>query len=145
MSYSVVIAEKGGATETRSFDKDEITVGRVKENDIVLAKNNISKRHVRIVRKDGRFKIIDLKSTNGTYINGKRVDGPYDLKDGDKIYVGDYTLELDQAAVADDDEAPPAIQRGKPPPPPEDISDQHELIDGDDDAVVDPAPPAAAS
>jgi pilus assembly protein CpaF len=117
MTFSVVINEKGGATEHKDFDKDEITIGRVKENDIVLAKNNISKRHVRIVRKEDKFKIIDLKSTNGTYINGRRIDGPYDLKEGDKIYVGDYTLEL--SGAAEEDVAPPQIKKAKPPPPPE--------------------------
>src|SRR4051812_44686948 len=115
--FSVVINEKGGSSEQKEFDKDEITIGRVKENDIVLPKNNISKRHVRIVRKEDKFKIIDLKSTNGTYINGRRIDGPYDLKEGDKIYVGDYTLELSGGA-ADDDVAPPQIKK-KPPPAPE--------------------------
>ncbi|MCC6811121.1 MAG: Flp pilus assembly complex ATPase component TadA [Deltaproteobacteria bacterium] len=121
MTFSVVINEKGGSTEHKDFDKDEITIGRVKENDIVLPKNNISKRHVRIVRKDDKFKIIDLKSTNGTYINGKRIDGPYDLREGDKIYVGDYTLELSGAEAAEEEEAPPQIKKGgmKPPPPPE--------------------------
>ncbi len=142
-AYNVVINEKGGATDNLSFDKDEITVGRVKENDIVLAKNNISKRHVRIVRKDGRFKIIDLKSTNGTYINGRRIDGPYDLKEGDKIYVGDYTLELEMQG--EEDEAPPPVKKAAPrPPPPPDQSDVHELDGAGADEDWDNGPPQAA-
>ncbi len=162
MSFSLVLNEKGGAVETKNFDKDEITIGRVKDNDIVLPKNNISKRHARIVRKEGRFKIVDLKSTNGTYINGRRIEGPYDLKEGDKIYVGDFTIELDHEGSAADDEAPPPIKAKAPPPPPEDLSEPVALEDdaepgewsddahppaaaaeGDDDWGDAPAPPAS--
>lgn len=147
VSYTLVMSEKGGAPETLSFDKDEITIGRVKDNDIVLAKNNISKRHARIVRKDNRFKIIDLKSTNGTYINGRRIDGPYDLKEGDKIYVGDFTLELDFGSL-EDDAPPPAIVKGDkrpaagPPPPPEDVSDAVKVpeVEAEDDWGFDESP-----
>ena len=57
MTFSVVINEKGGATEHKDFDKDEITIGRVKENDIVLPKNNISKRHVRMPRQNDHWMI----------------------------------------------------------------------------------------
>ena len=43
---------------------------------MILPKGNISKRHSRIVLKDGKFIIVDLKSTNGTYVNGKKITAP---------------------------------------------------------------------
>ncbi|MCA9551768.1 MAG: FHA domain-containing protein, partial [Myxococcales bacterium] len=90
----ITINEKGGQPRQETFDKNEITIGRVQGNDIVLPKGNISKRHSRIVIKDGKFIIVDLKSTNGTYVNGKKINAPQVVKTTDKIYIGDFTLQL---------------------------------------------------
>jgi pilus assembly protein CpaF len=68
VSYTIVITEKGGKPRAEVFDQGEITIGRVHGNDIVLPKGNISKKHSRIVQRDGKFIIVDLKSTNGTYV-----------------------------------------------------------------------------
>ncbi len=95
MSYTIVITEKGGKSRTEVFEQPEITIGRVQGNDIVLAKGNISKRHSRIVLRDGKFIIVDLKSTNGTYVNGQRISSPKVLKGSDKVYIGDFTLTLE--------------------------------------------------
>ena len=92
--FQVTINEKGGQGRQESFDKAEITIGRVQGNDIILPKGNISKRHSRIVLKDGKFIIVDLKSTNGTYVNGKKITAPQVVKSTDKIYIGDFTLQL---------------------------------------------------
>src|SRR5687767_15050204 len=92
--FSIIINEKGGQPRVMEFDKGEVTIGRVAGNDIVLPKGNISKRHSRIVQKDGKFIIVDLKSTNGTYVNGKKITAPQVIKDTDKVYIGDYTLQL---------------------------------------------------
>lgn len=113
--FTVHITEKGGATSAKQFEKSEISIGRVPGNDIVLRKNNISKRHARIINNGGSFVIIDSKSTNGTYINGKRIDAPYDLGRGDKIYVGDFTLEL-EAEIDEAVDFPPEPSAATPEP-----------------------------
>ncbi len=91
---TVVITEKGGAQRRLEFDKPEITIGRTKGNDIMLPKGNVSKRHSRIVLKDGRFIVVDLKSTNGTYVNGRKITSPVVVRGEDKVYVGDFVLSL---------------------------------------------------
>ena len=48
----LTLTEKGGEPKVLTFDKDEITIGRVSGNDIVLAKGNISKRHTRLTMRD---------------------------------------------------------------------------------------------
>lgn len=98
--FSVVITEKGGAQRRMEFDKNEITVGRVQGNDVILGKGNVSKRHSRIVLKDGRFIVVDLKSTNGTYVNGRKITSPLVVKPGDKIYIGDFIITLDELEAA---------------------------------------------
>ncbi|MEO6773283.1 MAG: ATPase, T2SS/T4P/T4SS family [Kofleriaceae bacterium] len=97
-----MIQEKGGEQRRMVFNKPEVTIGRVQGNDIVLPKGNVSKRHARIVLKDGKFIIVDLKSTNGTYVNGRKITSPLVVKDSDKIYIGDFIVGVDEAASADD-------------------------------------------
>ena len=118
MSYTIVITEKGGKPRAEVFDQGEITIGRVQGNDIVLPKGNISKRHSRIVQRDGKFIIVDLKSTNGTYVNGKRISAPQVLKDGDKLYIGDFTITLESPNGMGGGVEPPDEEHVAPPTPP---------------------------
>jgi pilus assembly protein CpaF len=111
-NYTIVITEKGGKPRSEAFDQNEITIGRVQGNDIVLPKGNISKRHSRIVLRDGKFIIVDLKSTNGTFVNGKRISSPQVLKDSDKIYIGDFTLQLEMKGAGG------AVEPARPIPTP---------------------------
>ena len=96
--FTIIIQEKGGEQRRMVFNKPEVTIGRVQGNDIVLPKGNVSKRHARIVLKDGKFIIVDLKSTNGTYVNGRKITSPLVVKDSDKIYIGDFIVGVDEAA-----------------------------------------------
>src|SRR5438105_1556582 len=95
MSFSIILTEKGGATQRLDFECEEITIGRVDENDICLPKGNISKKHTKIVVKDGKIIVLDLKSTNGTYVNGKKLAGPQVITPADKVYVGDFIISVE--------------------------------------------------
>jgi pilus assembly protein CpaF len=94
----LTLTEKGGEPKVLTFDKDEITIGRVSGNDIVLAKGNISKRHTRLTKRDNGMEIADLKSTNGTYVNGRKIAGPTVVAASDRIYVGDFLIGIDGLA-----------------------------------------------
>src|SRR5512143_1516171 len=98
--FAIVVNEKGGEQKRLEFDKPEVTIGRVQGNDIILPKGNVSKRHSRIVLKDGKFIIVDLKSTNGTYVNGRKITSPLVIKNTDKIYIGDFILHVEDGAAA---------------------------------------------
>ena len=98
--FTVIITEKGGEQRRQDFDKPEVTIGRVQGNDIILPKGNVSKRHSRIVFKDGKFIIVDLKSTNGTYVNGRKITSPLVIKESDKVYIGDFILTVEEGAGA---------------------------------------------
>ncbi len=103
--FRLTINEKGGETRNETYEKDEITIGRVQGNDVILPKGNISKRHSRIVLKDGKYVIVDLKSTNGTYVNGKKITAPQVVKSTDKIYIGDFTVQIETEAAPLPDDA----------------------------------------
>src|SRR5271156_616906 len=120
--FSIIISEKGGAERREGFDKNEINVGRVQGNDLMLPKGNVSKHHARLLFRDGRFIVTDLKSTNGTYVNGRKIAQATIVREGDKIYIGDFILRIDGGgAAAREGEAPPAgvgQSGGGPPVPP---------------------------
>ncbi len=116
--FTIVISEKGGAERRETFDKNEINVGRVQGNDLMLPKGNVSKHHARLLYRDGRFIVTDLKSTNGTYVNGRKIAQATIVREGDKIYIGDFILRIDGGAAAGTEaEPPPPDQQGAPPPP----------------------------
>src|SRR5580658_10371317 len=93
--FTIIIHEKGGAERREGFDKNEINVGRVQGNDLMLPKGNVSKHHARLLCRDGRFIVTDLKSTNGTYVNGRKTSQATIVREGDKIYVGDFVLRVE--------------------------------------------------
>jgi len=88
------IREKNGEERQLVFDKEEVTIGRASGSDIVLPRNNISKRHARLVDKHDKVVIVDLRSTNGTYVNGRRITAPELLTTEDKVYIGDFVIKL---------------------------------------------------
>jgi hypothetical protein len=73
-----------------------VVVGRSREADIVLADPNISRRHAELRRDDDGWQVVDLGSTNGIKVNGRRVDSQT-LRPGDQVTIGvtDLTFELD--------------------------------------------------
>lgn len=91
------IREKNGEERQLVFDKEEVTIGRASGSDIVLPRNNISKRHARLVDKHDKVVIVDLRSTNGTYVNGRRITAPELLTGEDKVYIGDFVIKLQRA------------------------------------------------
>ena len=93
--FAVVISEKGGAERREVFDRTEISVGRVQGNDLMLPKGNVSKRHARLLYRDGRFIVTDLNSTNGTYVNRRRISQATIVREGDRIYIGDFVLRIE--------------------------------------------------
>ena len=75
----------------------QLTLGRGGQNDIALAKDEyVSARHARFEpRRDGVW-IQDLGSTNGTYLNGVRLERPRRLTNGDVVRIGDTDLRFEQ-------------------------------------------------
>lgn len=73
---------------------DEVTMGRAAGCTITLDDNYASQLHARVFRRDEALHVEDLGSTNGTYVNGKKVTTPLPLKRGDRVKVGATVFEV---------------------------------------------------
>ncbi|HEY5961810.1 MAG TPA: FHA domain-containing protein, partial [Polyangiaceae bacterium] len=94
-SFTIVVSEKGGAERREVFSAFELGIGRVQGNDLTLVKGNVSKQHARISYRDGLFVVTDLNSTNGTYVNRRKIQEPTKISEGDRVYVGDFILRIE--------------------------------------------------
>jgi pSer/pThr/pTyr-binding forkhead associated (FHA) protein len=106
---------EGNAAGTVIEVEEEFVIGRAAEGDGTLASDvEISRQHARIsAETDGRFGIEDLGSTNGTYINGRRLEERTTLETGDRIAVGASTLVVQVGSLQP---TPPASDTIAPPP-----------------------------
>ncbi|MGR9107620.1 MAG: FHA domain-containing protein [Gammaproteobacteria bacterium] len=92
------------------------TVGRAKDNDVVIDNPGVSAHHAEILFKDETYVIEDMASRNGIFVNGKRVDHQL-LKYGDTITIFKHTLKLSAISVQET-------------PAPSVSTDTHEIAQG---------------
>jgi beta-barrel assembly-enhancing protease len=82
------------------MEKTEISIGRSKLNDLVIQHKEVSNFHGKLVfLPDGSLWIYDMDSTNGVFVNGKRVIDKYQIKPGDQIRLGSYELNWQDALL----------------------------------------------
>lgn len=74
--------------------ENEIVIGRTSDCDISLKDEFTSNMHAKIYRLEGRYYVEDLGSTNGTYVNGRRITYPTELRGGDRVKVGRTVMEF---------------------------------------------------
>src|SRR6476469_1164736 len=108
----LTIKSGAGAGRTVQVEGTEFTIGREAGVDLVLAGGKASRRHAALrVLPDGRATLYDLGSSNGTFVNGRRIQSTL-LQGGEQIQIGDTVLVADGAAAAVQPVAapPPAAQ-----------------------------------
>ncbi len=154
---TLTLTEKGGDPKDLSFDKDEVAIGRVRGNDIVLPKGNVSKHHCRIFLREGQLTVEDLHSTNGTYVNGRKITEVTTLAPADKVFVGDFVIRnlavgeiepiIGPPSVPEAGSLSTALPRRQPPPPPLRPSSGLDIFDdhASSSAKADPVPPPPPS
>lgn len=85
-----------GAQKGKSFElSDEFIVGRADKCHLVLNDDTyVSQMHARFFSRDGAFMVEDMGSTNGTYLNRRRITSPTELQRGDRVKIGKTVLEM---------------------------------------------------
>jgi hypothetical protein len=88
----MLVVRQGDVMGTRfALTGDQVAVGRIPDNDIVLDDVTVSRRHAVLVNESGKWMVRDLRSLNGTYLNHVRVDEAV-INHGDELQVGKYRL-----------------------------------------------------
>lgn len=90
---SLKIALNGQNKKKIILDSIETNIGRQKSNEIVLEDRSVSRVHAQLINKKYYYKIRDLSSTNGSYVNGELIT-EQKLVDGDRIRLGKTVLEF---------------------------------------------------
>ena len=92
---ALVVRSGGGrAGEHFSPQGDRTTIGRSPDNDIFLDDVTVSRKHAVLVQSAGEFRIEDLGSLNGTFVNRRRIDSATRLESGDEVQIGKYRLSF---------------------------------------------------
>ena len=100
-AYAVEIQQRGEAEpgkrgkKAASFRLEEaMQIGRADACHVKLSDTYVSQFHARVFPKDGAWFVEDLGSTNGTFLNQRKVTAPSELRGGDKLRMGKTMLEL---------------------------------------------------
>ena len=75
------------------FDRMKLTIGRSSRNDICISDPFASRLHAEIKRENDMVMLVDNGSANGTFVNGKRVNGSLQLHVGDQVRIGETEIE----------------------------------------------------
>lgn len=99
-NYRLTIIKGFNKGEVFPLEADEIIIGRGEENEIVFNIAEVSRTHAVLTKAEEGYMIKDLGSTNGTYVDKKKIGGKYLLKPGDTVMLGDaiymtYLADLD--------------------------------------------------
>lgn len=115
-SFRLIVRRGPQPNQVYELNKDIITVGRDITNDIVINDPEVSRHHMRFTRGAGGYTLEDLGSTNGTFINGQRLNGAKPLSNGDMIGLGEtVTLGYEVGNPARQDAPASPYARQAPP------------------------------
>ncbi|MEZ4599572.1 MAG: FHA domain-containing protein [Syntrophotaleaceae bacterium] len=92
-------ADGAAAGKTFPLAARPSSIGRTADNDIVISDPTVSSKHARLLPEGSGWKIEDAGSSNGTLVNGKKIQSQI-LKDGDKIQLGKVELKFEAAMAA---------------------------------------------
>jgi pSer/pThr/pTyr-binding forkhead associated (FHA) protein len=90
----LTFTDENGANNQVFVNQEVFTVGRHSANDLSIADSRLSREHLKIERFNDIFVATDLGSSNGTSINGKRLENPTSLKNNDSLNLGGLELKV---------------------------------------------------
>lgn len=112
MDYQLVIVRGRSGSQTISLVDGVTTVGRHDDCQLRIKSSQVSRRHCELFEKKGLLVVKDLGSSNGTYVNGEKVEGQRVLEAGDELTIGQVKLRV--AKIGETSEPPSPRQTAKP-------------------------------
>jgi pSer/pThr/pTyr-binding forkhead associated (FHA) protein len=113
MNYVLQVVRGRSANTTLKLADGVTSVGRHDDCWIRIKSSQVSRRHCEIFESGGKLTIRDLGSSNGTYVNGKRVLGQQALTTGDELTLGAVTLRVAKLGQAGSAPAMPSAPKPK--------------------------------
>jgi len=118
-TFKLIIIDDEGKSTVVPLTRNDYTVGRQEGNVIRLTERNVSRKHAKLAKENGKFVIEDLKSYNGVFINNERTKERVMLKSGDTVQIGDYRLifreitgvETEDSVIVKEDLVRPPLPR----------------------------------
>ncbi|MCA8986108.1 MAG: SpoIIE family protein phosphatase [Planctomycetaceae bacterium] len=89
---------QGGKANSFELPQTDVVIGRLPECDLQLDSNMVSRKHARVFREGSKIKIEDLGSGNGTFLNGKKLEGTSPLAHGDRLKLGPILVRFEDDA-----------------------------------------------
>lgn len=108
--FRLIITRDKDKVNEAFFDQPEVTIGRQQDNDVCLHDSTVSGHHARLVQQHGLTMLEDVGSTNGTYVNGKRVIR-CDLMGTEVIVIGKHQLQFQAIPAMEEHERPDPTQQ----------------------------------
>ncbi|MFN8533776.1 MAG: FHA domain-containing protein [Dehalococcoidia bacterium] len=129
LGYLVVEGPDGQRRE-QPLAGEMATIGRSEDNEVILPDPAVSRHHAQFTEGGGQAVVLDLGSLNGTIVNGVRLAArqPFQLRSGDRIAIGPFTLTYDSPASVTDEvplvgQTRPAARPTRPVIPPEEAGE----------------------
>ena len=91
----LIIEDDEGSRTVVPLFRDELGIGRAEGNSVRLTEKDVSRRHAKLLRRNGRFYVEDLGSFTGVRVNGERIRGAHQILEGDLIEISRYDLMLE--------------------------------------------------
>ncbi len=88
-----LVVQRSTGDQEILWEQPVLTVGRDPANDLVIEHRLVSRRHARFEKDEtGFYYVRDLDSTNGTFVNGQRIQGTHLLRNNDEVWIGDTVI-----------------------------------------------------
>jgi pSer/pThr/pTyr-binding forkhead associated (FHA) protein len=116
MQVVLVMLRSDGERRSFSIVRDVTVIGRREDCDFRIPLGDISRKHCRLVKENGSLRVQDLGSSNGTFVNGKRVQ-EYEISPGDSIQIGGvaFVVQIDGVPAEEEIAQPPQEQSAVAP------------------------------
>ena len=113
MQVVLVMFRNNGHRRSFSITREVTVIGRREDCDFRIPLGEVSRKHCRLVRDGQQFRVEDLGSSNGTYVNGKRIQEA-SLNPGDTFQIGPLAFVLQVDGQPEDEEVNPVWANAKP-------------------------------
>ena len=140
MQAVLVMFRNDGDRRSFSLSREMTVIGRRQDCDLMIPLGEISRKHCRIIKEADTLRIEDLGSSNGTYLNGKRIQEAV-LSAGDTVQVGPVMFVLQVDGEPAEDDIKPFAAGGAAVASRGDAEDDLEMLDEDGEITPGPGAP----